>query len=237
MLAVLAAWWKGRFRPWRAPLVFMAGWVLIFVGFLVARVNIPHTEYLLPAAPAIAILAAAGVAGFRTFFAPLVGARAATVVAAAVAIVALGVQIPQNVHAFAAYRATHLRLALPPEKVMMGDWMLRCVPHDTRVMAAAYSYVPPQFATAFLFTDHGYYSYFKQFGPDLVILDKELIAFWAGKVENVTTDVVGTTADIKRYYDVVAHTAEWRQGPAFGQFEIFLSPALAGRIAAQPGCL
>jgi hypothetical protein len=114
--------------------------------------------------------------------------------------------------------------------------MLRCIPHESRVIAAPYSYVPPQFDTALLFTDPGYYSYFHDFAPDLVILDKALTEFYTGKIGNVATDRFGTTGDMKRYYETVARSGEWRQGPAFGEFQIYLTPALAARVAAEPGC-
>jgi hypothetical protein len=157
-------------------------------------------------------------------------AQRATAAMGVAAMIVIAAHAWQSVPILESYRHTDLRRELAPEKKAMGDWLDRCVPVEAKIMAAAYSYVPPRFTRVHLHTDQGSFAALAEFQPDVVILNRQDIAFFSGSLENSLTNLFGNTNDKLRYFESVAHSTEWRSGPIFGDFEFFLRSRSTGLL-------
>ena len=221
-------WANSGLRGAGFALILVLAWTLLYLIFMITRVNIAKSYYLLPVVPAVLLLSAVGLSAVPVLL--RTSARRATAAMGVAAMIVIAAHAWQSVPILEAYRHTDLRRELEPEKKAMGEWLERCVPTDAKITAAAYSYVPPRFAKAQLFTDQGSYVAFAEFQPDIVILNRNDIAFFSGSLENSLTNLLGNTADKVRYYQTVAHSGEWRRGPEFGDFLFFVNPRFTGSL-------
>ena len=226
--ALVYRWGTSGFRSSKFPLILILGWTLLYLTFMVVRVNVVKSYYLLPVVPSVILLSAVGLCAVPTLL--RVSAERAAAVMTAVAFVGIAAHAWQGFDILRSYRQADLHREIEPEKKAMGEWLNRCVPVEAKIMAAAYSYVPPRFTRVHLHTDQGSFAALAEFQPDVVILNRQDIAFFSGSLENSLTNLFGNTNDKLRYFESVAHSTEWRSGPIFGDFEFFLRSRSTGLL-------
>jgi 4-amino-4-deoxy-L-arabinose transferase-like glycosyltransferase len=226
--AVVIHWKRQRWRL--HPLLLPAIWVLFYISFMMVRINHVQYYYLLPGLPAVAVMAGVGVSALSGWLAPRLGARTG-VAAAVIAALCLIAQAAFTVPVLLSHWNPPNRM--DPAKTAMAGWLMRCVPHQSRIMTAAYSYVPLDFPNAQLNTNQGGYGLLVAYHPDIVVLDRADIKFYEGSLANSSTNVTGNTDDTLRYFQAVAHSPEWRAGPSFGTYTVFV-PAAGSVVKA--GC-
>ena len=228
-LGVAVVMLRWRHQHWRLhPLMMPAIWALFYVLFLVARINHVQYYYLLPGLPAVAVMAGVGLSGIRAWPAPRLGARA-TAAVGVIAVLCLIAEAIFTVPILLAQWTPPNRM--DPAKTAMADWLLRCVPHQSRIMTAAYSYIPTDFPDAQLNTNQGGFDRFVEFHPDIVVLDRADIKFYEGSLADSSPNVTGNTDDTLRYFQAVAHSSQWRAGPRFGTYTVFMP--VAGNVVKE----
>jgi len=234
LAAVTWQWKCAHFRLWQAPLAILAAWAVFFAAFLILRVNLAKDYYLFPMIPATIVLAGAGIAKLREWLASRLSRDAAQKITAVIMVAILAAQawtmIPiVKVQAFPQQMA--------PAKEAVGKWLLACVPRDTRIMSAAYAYIPPDFANASLNTDQGSFARLTEYRPSLVILDASDIVYFEGSLDNSALNLLGDAKDKVQYFNAVAHSPGWLLGPKIGNYRIFMKSQLHDQIAqSQKSC-
>jgi len=236
-IAVLVQWRRRGYRIAATPLILVAGWALFYAGFMMLRINLAKSYYLLPMVPATAVLCGAGLAAGRAWLGRRFDRAPLSRTMAAAAVICLIAQAAITAPQFAAY-SKGIHDFIGPEKQKMAAWLLACVPANKRIMTAAYSYIPPEFENAWLNTDQGGYMRLHDYKPDVVILNQTDIDYYRGPVDNSETNLLGNTDDKLRYFNTVAHSPAWSAGPSFGVYRVFLTPQLREQVAARgKGCL
>jgi 4-amino-4-deoxy-L-arabinose transferase-like glycosyltransferase len=221
------------FRGARLPFLFVLGFVVIFVAFLIVRVNRVTVNYALPAVPGIVLLAAYGLSELRITVAKRLGERKALATAAALAVVIAGTQIWHGVDRLAVYRQDGLVEALASDDKLLGDWLLRCVSRNAKIDAAPFSYVPPQFERYIVAESHRQLAEFK---PDVVIFSEDEAVFWSQNGERLAADpYTGDVGDILAFFDEIMHSPGWQMGPKFVRYQIYVPSPPRGIV--NPGCL
>ena len=221
---------RRNFRGAYLPFMFVLGFVVIFTALLITRVNRVTVLYALPVVPPFALLAAFGLSEVRHLIMRWYGESCAGAAAAALAALLIAAQIWHGATTVLKY--PHLVVALEPHNQMLSDWLLRCAPPDTRILAASYTYVPPRFEHA---TMADGYDNFNSFKPELVIINLKLVAEVAKASEKSSVDLDYETSDRKRFHDIVLRSGEWRPGPGFAHIQVFVTPQLGSVM--NTGCL
>lgn len=229
--AIFMTWKAQHFRVGAAPLVFAAGWGLLYMTFMIVRINLVKPYYLLPIVPTAAFLAAVGISALRHWLCKRSGIAASRAAVTAAILACIGMQAAFTMPVLAQYKKDYLPKNIAREKLAMADWLSRCVPRQTRIMTAAYSYIPTEFANAWLNTDQGGYNRLVSFQPSVVILNTDDINFYSGSLENSATNLLGNTDDKKRYFATVVHSPEWIAGPLFGIYRIYVTPHVRAAIS------
>jgi hypothetical protein len=178
------------------------------------------------------LLAASGLSDLRTMTTRWFGKRAGLVGAATLAVVIVGTQIWHGFNRLLAYRIDGLVEALAPDDKMLGDWLARCVSTDSRILAAPYSYVPPQFDRLLVSESQ---QQLVAFNPDVVIFSKDDMAFWQRSAERLATDpYTGDTRSILAFFDEITRSPKWEIGPNFVRYQVYVSST--SRAAVRAGC-
>ena len=132
---VLLALFRRRFRGPELALLFVLSFAVIFVTFLVFRVNRVTSVYALPVTTPLVLLAAFGLWEIRTSLTRWLGGKWAVSATAVLAAALLANQIWQSIGLLDIHRERNLMLALSPENQMLGEWLTRCVPTDAKILA------------------------------------------------------------------------------------------------------
>jgi 4-amino-4-deoxy-L-arabinose transferase-like glycosyltransferase len=219
-----------------SPLHFVLGWVGLFGGYLLIRVNMMAAQYILPVAPAIAIIAACGFASVRKKLASIAPPAPAMAGVVVIAALALSCQVLQNRQLLSNLRGGSLRTELLPVQQVIGQWYSRCVPPDARVFPAPYTYIPPEI-TAVWFRSQGYEA-LRQFRPNLVMVRTYEEKFYLQAPELTSPTVMETGDDAMKFYKIVLRSDEYVAGPQFDIYRAYLTPDLAKVVAGRgPDCL
>ena len=227
---LLIALCRRNFRGAYLPFMFVLGFVVIFVTLMITRVNRVTVLYALPVVPPFALLAAFGLSGIRHLLTRWLGERRAMASTAALAALLIVTQIWQGANALLKY--PNLVVALEPHNQMLGEWLLRCVPPNTKILAASYSYVPPRFERAIMAEG---YDAFKGFNPELVIINLNIVAEAAKALEKTTANPNYETSDRSHFHEIIMRSGMWRMGPSFGRLQVYVIPQLGSAMNA--GCL
>jgi hypothetical protein len=210
---------------------FVLAWVTIYASFLVLRVNLVKTSYLLPLAPAFVMLAAFGLAAVRMVLQRWFGKSIGELGTIALACIILANTIWHSTAVLADYRKTTVPVALTAENKALGDWFARCIPDDIRVFPAPYSYTPGKIRDVWM-PPVGMEA-LNRFNPELIVLRNADIATYLGNTDNLSSNVTRATDDLASFYRLVVHSATWQRGPAFGQFQVYATPKLATAVAEK----
>ena len=229
---VLLALFRRRFRGPELALLFVLSFAVIFVTFLVFRVNRVTSVYGLPVTTPLVLLAAFGLWEIRISLTRWLGAKWAVLATAVLAAALLGNQIWQSIGLLDIHRQGNLMLALSPENQMLGEWLTRCVPTDAKILAGSYSYAPPRFERVVMAES---YSHLTSFEPDVAVINKNDMDLVLQELATGTVNPFDNIPDRGRYYEVFAHSPDWREGPTFGKFKVYVRSKLAPDLSA--GCL
>jgi 4-amino-4-deoxy-L-arabinose transferase-like glycosyltransferase len=226
-----------RTKVSRTSLAFavVLGWVIIWTGYLIARVNLAKSYYMLPMVPAYIMLAAFGLWAIRLVLTRWFGGSIGLIGGVTLAGLVLVSSGWHNVAALTDFRHNVLPTGRSAENQALGDWFLRCVPAETRTFPGPYSFTPPEIRDIWLQTQ-GYYA-MNYFRPEVIVFRKDDITLYLGNTDNLSTNVTGTTSDIVQFYHIVIRSGAWQQGPEFGQYVVYATPLMATTIAGKgPGC-
>jgi 4-amino-4-deoxy-L-arabinose transferase-like glycosyltransferase len=225
-------------RDWQklSPFLVVLGWVVLFGGYLLLRVNLVHHQYAMPLIPGIIVLAAAGLMVIRTTVAFRVAERPAFAGVVLIAVAALSLQFFQNTAVYARGKQDGLTTSLTLDNQIIGQWYSRCVPRDARIFPAPYTYIPPDISEVWFRTQG--YSALEQFKPNLIMVEMANAKVFMETPELTSASVQGTADDISRFYKVVLHSTDYVAGPQFGGNRVYLTPGLAKVLAERgPECL
>jgi len=227
--ALILGVFKGKFHDVNLPFAFVLSSVLIYSVFLISHVNIVEPRYWLPVAPAVGLLAAFGLFKIQKALTFILRESRARLATAGIASLILIVHIWQSLEVFALQRDKHyLPRELSTENKKLGDWFVHCVSAEARVFPAPTSYIPPHIKDMWLATEG--YAALKSYKPDVIVLRPKDIELWLGPTDNFSTNVLGTTDDTVRFYKIVITSGEWKRGPTFGEYQVYLTPALAASL-------
>jgi 4-amino-4-deoxy-L-arabinose transferase-like glycosyltransferase len=215
-----------RHLPWLFVLAFAA----IFLGLLVAKINFMTTLYLLPLVPALVLLAAFALHEIGRVLPRWLEGRRAVLATAVLAGLFLLAQIGDGGAQLLQYPL--LVKELSPQNRQLGDWLVRCVPADTSLLAAAYSYAPPQIRNVVV-SMGGDYVYYKIANPDVVTIDRQEAANTIRDEEKTANAPGHVPSGPGRYYQMILKSGAWRPGPVFGPFQVYVKNA--GSVL-KPGC-
>jgi hypothetical protein len=188
------------------------GFGIIFVTLLVLKVNRATVLYGMPITPLLALLAAYFVWRLTPYLARLLRLNAVGVgafLAAAVVLTAAAEGVPKVM----TYRM--LVTDITPDNRRLGNWLTACLPPETGILGASYSYVPPRFQN---FVGGDGQLYFDRIHPSVVIVNHTV----KSEVENGPQPPTDPTsidrAKLFRLLDT------WKTGPAFGLLQVYLRP-------------
>ena len=217
-----------RFR--QLPFLFVLVFSGIFLGLLVAKINFVSTLYLLPLIPHLALLAAFSLHEMRMVLMRWLAPSRASIAIFGLAVLLVFAQIGQGGAQLLQYPM--LVTSMTSQNRMLGDWLIRCVPPRTRMLAAAYSYAPPSIENVVV-SMGGDYGYYEIANPDVVTIDLKDAAGVLG-IEKQNADTPGhTPSSAARYYQMILGSGAWRAGPVFGPFQVYVK---AQGTVLNPAC-
>lgn len=188
------------------------GFGVIFVTLLVLKVNRATILYGMPITPLLALLAAY----FLWRLVPILAARLkldSTRLGAALSALVIVASAIETVPRVMAYPL--LVTELTPDNRQLGRWLSACLPPETAIVGASYSYVPPEFQN---FVGGDGMLYFDRVHPSAVVLNNRVRAdVEAGP--QPPTDL--TSIDRMKLY---RHLESWKVGPTFGELQVYLRP-------------
>jgi 4-amino-4-deoxy-L-arabinose transferase-like glycosyltransferase len=233
--ALIGSLVRRKDRHTMLPLLVVLGWVALFGGYLLTRVNLIHDQYMIPLIPGIIVLAALGLKFVQTRIASGATERLAFAAAALIAFVAVSLQVVQNRSVYAAARRD-LVTSLTPDNQLIGRWYSRCVPNDARIFPAPYTYIPPDIPAVWFRTQG--YNALENFKPNLIMVQMSDAKLFIETPELTSATVLGTASDTSRFYKIVLQSGDYVAGPQFGDNRAYLTPDLARALAERgPECL
>ncbi len=214
LLGIAALLWaliRRDFRGPRLPLIFVLCVFMIFAAFLIQTVNSQGANYALLLTPLFALIAAYGLAemsdALRRRLAPNHWRVAAVILIGTTA----AAQAAEGWSYLLKY--PNLFVALSAENQQIGAWYERCVPATAKILAAPYTYVPPEFQS--LSVGEGYAA-MTHMHPDVVTID-------INRRPNFSDHRRGSEeADFAKLYDSLSDTRIWRPGPKFGPLQPYV---------------
>jgi hypothetical protein len=206
--ALAIAWARRKTDSPSLAFLWVLAFLVIFVTFLITKVNRVTVIYALPIVPLVALLAAFGLFALRQALSQWFKREAGALASVLVAMLVLVPHAAEGAKLLMQY--PNLVTSLAPENRMFASWLVRCVPPETKILTASYSYAPPAFVNVVMAEG---LSYFQSAQPDLVTLNMEDVA---------RTDPADKQSNVGSYYDLILHGTEWRRGPVFGRFAVFL---------------
>jgi 4-amino-4-deoxy-L-arabinose transferase-like glycosyltransferase len=212
------------------PLLVVLGWVVLFGGYLLLRVNLVHQQYAMPLIAGIVVLSAAGLMVLRTIVGS-VAEKPAFAGAVLIAVAGLSLQFFQNTGVYAAARREGLTTSLTPDNQIIGQWYSRCIPKDARIFPAPYTYIPPEISEVWFRTQG--YDALMQFKPNLIMVEIANAKMFMETPELTSASVQGTADDTSRFYKIVLQSTDYVAGPQFGGNRVYLTPDLAKVLAER----
>ena len=167
-LSIAQRWTRQVIRPE----VILWLWVFLYLSFLVMRVHMLETRYLLPVLPVLIILAVQFLA--QLVQASLGAASRKLAVPVLVLFLVFGaVEFVSSITRVQEFRATERVRVESSPAVRAGLWLAETFEANSRVLYDNYSYVPPAFVEAQL-TFAGTIEDLENFEPDLVLVSDEI---------------------------------------------------------------
>jgi hypothetical protein len=175
----------------------------------------------MPAVPPLVLLAAYALHHICNRLPGWLGESRAAIGAAALTLLLLAAQIWQGGSLLLRYEL--LVKDLSPGNKMLGAWLTRCVPPDSRVLAAAYSYIPPDITQMTVNWGPDYH-YLVSTNPQIVTVNVDNAAIAATSDE---------ASDLDRFYQAIANPRDWRPGPTFTPYRVYVK---ASGTTIDPAC-
>lgn len=227
---LLVAVGRRKVRAADLPFLFVFGFTVIFITLLIAKINFVTTLYVLPVVPALVLLAAFALHEIRGALPRWPDRRKAAIGAVTLTVAMAAFQVWQGGSQLLQYPL--LVTALTPANQKLGDWLARCVPADARVLAAAYSYVPPNIATMAVNWGPDY-RYLASNNPDMVTINLEDVALAAEDERKRAANPGYVPSGRSRYYDIILHSGAWQPGPTFAPYRVYVKTS--GSVV-KPAC-
>ena len=218
---LLIALIRRDFRNANLAFLLVLGFAATFILFLVMRVNFVTSLYPMPAVPPLILLATYALHQICNRLPRWLGENRAQIGATVLTLVLLATQIWQGGSLLLRYE--FLVKDLTPGNKMLGEWLMRCVPPDSRVLAAAYSYIPPSITKMTV-----------NWGPDyhyLVSTDPQIVTVNAD--DEAIAAKSAAPSDLNRFYQAISNPHDWRPGPAFAPYRVYVK---ASSAMINPAC-
>ena len=226
VIALLRRDLRGRHLPFLLALGFAA----VYLVMLIVKVNFVTTLYPLPALPVLILLAAFALHEIRALLPRWLGGPGAAIAGLALSALLIADQVWDGAGQLLQYPL--LVTAMSPANQKLGDWLARCVPSDTKILAAAYSYVPPNIA-AMAVNWGPDYLYLVSNNPDMVTINLDDVASAAADERKLAARPGYVPSGRGHYYDVILRSGAWQPGPTFAPYRVYVKKA---DPAVKPAC-
>ena len=213
---------KGDRRQPNLALAGVLGFIVIFLTLLVVKVNRATVLYGLPIIPPLALFAAYYVVQLVAAISARPNPRSAAIGITAVLLMLLPDVWVGGARLMA---RPNLVTTVTPENQQLSNWLLRCLPPKTAILAGSYSYVPADFPDVVM--GDGYMYYARQYPPVVIVNLKTR----ADTEEAAKAGPAHRDPDRFHLYALLAGP-DWRPAARFGQFQIYRRE----NIPLNPAC-
>jgi hypothetical protein len=210
--------WRWALTPGAVIWIF----VILYITFLVSRVNLHEARYLLPIVPLLFILAAQVLSQATMYMAGKMSRRLAPVLVLIAFSVILGLELLRSFSQVSEYRQLIIDREQTNVSIEAGLWLEQQYPANARVLYDYYTWVPPYFANAVPIFG-GTLQDLEKLEPDLVVVNKAIAERFSDLRR--ASAYIGGEGDFKEsyeYYQTLAHnSAGYTLLRDFGNVQIY----------------